>query len=423
MNVICLAIDRLRAAYLGAYGNTWISTPNFDRLAAESVLFDRMTIDTPCLEAKYRSLWQGVHAMCPASQLAGRQALPAILSAAGWKTAILASDGAVANHPLAEGFNERVRLTSSGKAKAGTLRTASSLEETDAANFFAAAGEYIHSAKSPFFLWLHTDTLGRIWDAPLEYRQQYTDEDDPTSGDWADVPNRMLPDSFDPDERVAIAHAYAGQVTAIDQLLGVLLDEIESAGMTESTIVALFSPRGFPLGEHKRIGPCDEALYAELTHVPCVLRLPGGELAARRYQELTQPGDLPATILDLLDVRPWAGETNWAAGRGRSVVPLIRGAQKKGFDRACAVGPENQRSIITPAWSLRVSEPMANESQPGKAELFVKPDDWFEVNEIGDRCPEIVDKLRGALTDFELACQTRQGALSDLPDELVQHVE
>ena len=168
-------------------------------------------------------------------------------------------------------------LTSSGKAKSGAHRTVSSLEETDAANFFAAAGEYINSAKSPFFLWLHTDTLGRIWDAPLEYRQQYTDEDDPTSGNWADVPNRTLPDTFDPDERVAIAHAYAGQVTAIDQLLGVLLDEIESAGVTESTLVALFSPRGFPLGEHKRIGPCDEALYVELTHVPCVLRLPGGE--------------------------------------------------------------------------------------------------------------------------------------------------
>ncbi len=292
MNVICLAIDRLRAAYLGAYGNTWISTPNFDRLAAESVLFDRMTIDTPCLEMAYRSLWQGVHAMCPASQLVDRQALPAILSEAGWKTALIASDDAVANHPLAEGFNERVGLTSSGKAKAGGHRTVSSLEETDAANFFAAAGEYINSAKSPFFLWLHTDTLGRIWDAPLEYRQQYTDEDDPTSGNWADVPNRMLPDAFDPDERVAIAHAYAGQVTAIDQLLGVLLDEIESAGMTESTLVALFSPRGFPLGEHKRIGPCDEALYVELTHVPCVLRLPGGEVAGQRYQELLQPGDL-----------------------------------------------------------------------------------------------------------------------------------
>jgi len=177
------------------------------------------------------------------------------------------------------------------------------------------------------------------------------------------------------------------------------------------------------LGEHKRIGPCDEALYVELTHVPCVLRLPGGEVASQRYQELLQPGDLPATILDLLDVRPWPGETNWAAGRGRSGVPLIRGVQKEGFDRACVIGPESQRGIVTPAWSLRVSEPTANESEPGKAELFVQPDDWFEINEIGNRCPEIVDKLRGVLTDFELACQSGQPTLTDLPDELVQHIE
>ena len=31
---------------------------------------------------------------------------------------------------------------------------------------------------------------------------------------------------------------------------------------------AVTSPRGFPLGEHRRIGECDQALYGELLHVP-----------------------------------------------------------------------------------------------------------------------------------------------------------
>ncbi|MBR6480102.1 MAG: hypothetical protein IKT12_00235, partial [Thermoguttaceae bacterium] len=40
-NIICFLTDRLHLGYLGAYGNGWIGTPAFDRLAGESVLFDR----------------------------------------------------------------------------------------------------------------------------------------------------------------------------------------------------------------------------------------------------------------------------------------------------------------------------------------------------------------------------------------------
>ena len=39
-NVICVVIDGLQPAFLGAYGNTWIATPDLDRLAAESFVCD-----------------------------------------------------------------------------------------------------------------------------------------------------------------------------------------------------------------------------------------------------------------------------------------------------------------------------------------------------------------------------------------------
>ena len=37
-NILCLAVDRLNADFLGAYGNAWVETPAFDALAAESIL-------------------------------------------------------------------------------------------------------------------------------------------------------------------------------------------------------------------------------------------------------------------------------------------------------------------------------------------------------------------------------------------------
>ena len=39
MNIILIVIDTLRYDYIGACGNDWIQTPNFDRLAANSWVF------------------------------------------------------------------------------------------------------------------------------------------------------------------------------------------------------------------------------------------------------------------------------------------------------------------------------------------------------------------------------------------------
>jgi hypothetical protein len=39
MNVVVVILDSLRKDHVGAYGNTWIQTPNIDRLAKESLRF------------------------------------------------------------------------------------------------------------------------------------------------------------------------------------------------------------------------------------------------------------------------------------------------------------------------------------------------------------------------------------------------
>ena len=41
MNVIVLLNDTFRRDHLGCYGNDWIKTPNFDRLAEQSAVFEK----------------------------------------------------------------------------------------------------------------------------------------------------------------------------------------------------------------------------------------------------------------------------------------------------------------------------------------------------------------------------------------------
>ena len=40
MNIIMIMSDSFRQDHLGCYGNDWINTPNLDKLAGESVLFE-----------------------------------------------------------------------------------------------------------------------------------------------------------------------------------------------------------------------------------------------------------------------------------------------------------------------------------------------------------------------------------------------
>ena len=434
-NVIFLSIDRLHAGYLGAYGNTWIETPNYDALASQSIVFDRATIDTPQLELQYRSLWHGIHALQPMDIGSERRSIAARFAEAGWLTAMVTDDSQIASVPGSSDFAETIDISSAiNAAKNSGGHIVEDIEQTQVALFFAEAINWFEASRRPFFLWLHTGSLGRIWDAPLEFREQYADEDDPEPATWSEPPNRVLAENFDPDELLSITHAYAGQVSLVDQLLGSLTAVIAERGLNENTLLVCFSPRGFPLGEHHRVGPCDDALYSELTHVPLLMRAPVAFLKPGRTQALVQPADIAASILDFCGLEN-EGSSNSArrlAGIGRSLMPLLRGEQVDDFDRACIVGGSRQEAIVTPAWSLRASsaldagtpndDAVAAEGIPtnSHAELFVKPDDWFEVNEVSNRCGEVVEQLHAAYDEFAAACRADESVvLAPLREELV----
>jgi arylsulfatase A-like enzyme len=429
-NIICLAIDRLHVGYLGAYGNTWINTPALDRLASESLVLDRMMIDSPELQTLYRSWWQGIHAVVSDSPAAGIDSLPMRLTGGGWHTALITDESAVSSHPLAESFGERILVEPSPIRRNRKLALADGIEGTDVAAFFAEANGWLEeSPRQPFFAWLHTGTLGRVWDAPLEFRAQYHDEDDPPPSEWAEVPKRIYVEEIDPDELLGARHAYAGQVTMIDELVGSLIETLNQLPFAADTLLIVVSPRGFPLGEHRRVGPCDDALYSELTHVPCFVRLPNNAGASQRTSAIVQPADIFATLLDCGGLLP-PDAIGTSAGNGHSILRFLNESTSQ-FDRAVAISADNQCRIETPAWAMRVpaavssrTEDSADVHSPPSPELFVKPDDWCDVNEVSDRCPAIVEQLQAVLAEFRQDCETGEAnSTEELPAELVSGLE
>jgi len=400
MNAICLVVDRLHLGYLGAYGNTWIETPQFDRLASQGFLFDQFVIDSPHLEFLCRSYWQGVHALARAEAGQERAPLPSLLGVRGVTTALVTDEPAVADHPLASAFDRRLEIDA-----LPVTEPAPTMEETHLARCFAEMIEWLRDAPEPFFLWCHLMGLGAAWDAPLERRRAYADEDDPPPPESVTVPNRLLEPDCDPDEVLGISQAYAGQVSLLDTCLGALAKALEASRAGRETLLVLVGARGFPLGEHRRVGACDNALYGELVRAPLVMGFPGRLGAAARSQALVEPADLWATILDWFEVADAP-----ASLTGRSLLPVVRGDLEALRDRLCIMGHDASRAGLTPFWYLRKTDAL---------ELFVHPDDFWQVNNVSDRCPEVAGMMEAMISQYFQAVQSNQSPYSSpLPETL-----
>jgi arylsulfatase A-like enzyme len=405
MNAICLVIDRLHWGYLGAYGNSWIATPAIDRLAGEGFVFDRAMVDSPRLESLYRSYWQGTHALAPSASPGPDQSLAALLDAGRIATHLVTDDPQIARHPLAAAFDEVVELDPPRHAD-----PVARIDQSHLGRCFAQLIGHVKRLTGPFCLWCHLTGMAAPWDAPYQFRTAYLDADDPEPSRSAAVPNEMLADGFNPDKLFGITQAYAGQVALMDECLGALLDFLDTHATGQGTLLALLSARGFPLGEHRRLGPCDEAIYGELVHVPMIFRFPDALGAASRSQALVNPSDLWATLLDW-----WQVPDRPSSPTAQSLLPLVRGEAETVRDRLLIAGDGAQRAIVTPAWYLRSAE---------KLELFAQPDDLWHVNNVADRCCDVADSLAALIPPYEQSLRTGQSAeLTPLGDILKNGLE
>ncbi len=398
MNAICLVLDCLHTGFLGPYGNTWIHTPAWNRLAAEAFTFDCATTDSPQVDVACRSFWKFTHAL--AADAPEQASLPARVREAGFTPVLMTDDPRVATHRLAGDFEDIVTIE-----RPASMPVAEQLDETHFASCFAQLVDWLEDAPEKYFLWCHLSGLGTVWDAPLEYREAYADVDDPEPYCGAEPPERVLPADYDPDELLGIVHAYAGQISLLDICLGGLLNWLDDC----PALLAVAGARGFPLGEHGRVGLCNSPLYGELVHVPMLLRTPDGYAAAARSQALVQPADLSATLVEL------AGLHAPAEAFGRSLLPVLRGERERVRDGVLLAGPGSEQAVRTPAWYFRAVEP---------PELFVKPDDRWEANNVANRCREIVELFATTLAKATQATQDTQNPhIAHVPESLFFGVE
>jgi arylsulfatase A-like enzyme len=96
--------------------------------------------------------------------------------------------------------------------------------------------------------------------------------------------------------------AYMQHITAIDECVGRVLDELQRTGQAENTVVIVTSDNGYYLGEH---GLSDKrSAYEESLRVPLLIHVPSEKVASGVRDGIVLNIDHAETILDLAGAEP-----------------------------------------------------------------------------------------------------------------------
>lgn len=269
--------------------------------------------------------------------------------------------------------------------RAGRLAHASDLD---------VAAEFVRLGRHDAVL-CHLDGLGRAWDAPAELRERYRDPEDPPAMEGSVPPCFFVDEHADPDRLTVVRQAFAAEVTAIDRRLGRLLEAVADSPSPWHVCVA--GTGGMPLGLHGQVGiPSADACvapYGERVHLPVILREASGRMAGQRYPGLVSASDIGATLGEWLGLAPAAD-----AAAARSLAGLFESWTASTRERLFVRG-HAAAAMATPEWHLVAAWPQGKEAAV-RASLFAKPDDWFEVTDVADRCSaEAEALLRACLAD------------------------
>ena len=356
MNVIMILIDSLNRHCLGPYGNTVVRTPNIDRLAERSVVFDNHFIGSaPCMPARRELmtgrkefLWRGWGPMEPFDRHIAMEA-----KLAGAVTAIVTDHYHYWEHS-AHGYVEQfdaVKMIRGQELDMWNTDPCAQVPDWVSAidrhrpghgaryyrnvkdfhreeDFFSpqtmsAAADWLakNHSHEKFLLWVENFDVHEPFHLPEPYRSMYTDALDERFTCWPPYQSGYFGhdeafwQSVTAEELAFIRAQYYGKITMVDTWLGKIFAQMDALHLWDNTAIILTTDHGHELGEKQRFGK--QAPHYDLSaHIPLMIWHPGLQ-GAFRSQAFTTAVDVYPTILEML------GGDVGSAPHGRSLLPLL----------------------------------------------------------------------------------------------------
>ena len=137
---------------------------------------------------------------------------------------------------------------------------------------------------------------------PFDAPDEFQDNDTGYTGRILDWPRyRQLEET---EEEIAELRArYAALVRFCDAQLGRLLDEIDARNLWQDTAIILTTDHGFLLGEHNWWAKNRMPFYNEVAHIPLMIYHPAQQIAGGSHiSALTQTIDIMPTLLEIFSL-------------------------------------------------------------------------------------------------------------------------
>jgi arylsulfatase A-like enzyme len=418
-NLLFLWTDEQRPDTMAVYGNKRIRTPNLDKLASESIVFQNAYVSQPvCTPSRgtvMTGLWPHQHG-CTQNNIALAERVPAFPELVGdpdYRTGYFGKwhlgDEVFAQH----GFQEwqsiedsYIRFYREGrdpdrKSHYAQWLNSRGYEPNTSGGTFSrefVASLPIERSKTRFLEERTIDFMRRHRDEPFMLYVNFLEPHMPFTGPLDDLykPEEVeLPANFDdpleenePEAYRVRAKTYGadyggrfdltqeagwrrlianywGLVTQVDRSVGAILTALEDLGLAEDTVVVFTSDHGDMMGSHKLVEK--GYTYQEAQRVPWMIRAPGFRRRNRVVPGHFSHIDLVPTLLELL------GAPAREDLPGRSLVPVV--AEQKPADEPVYVvwnAPEELAEGPNPAGARRDPSKRLGPS----SRTVITPDGW-----------------------------------------------
>ncbi|MBM3883379.1 MAG: arylsulfatase [Verrucomicrobia bacterium] len=306
-NILFLLSDDHSYPFLSCYGDTNVTTPTLDRLAAEGMKFHRFFTAAPqCVPSRAAFMTGRSPVAARITRFSAPLArdeitFPEVLKRdAGYFVGVCGRsyhlDGSGQRGGAAMGellekhglrtFEQRFDYVKTGSDAAAATQAAEFLDRKP--------------ADQPFCLWVNFSDPHHVWNAPEEFRPPPASLKLPAH--WPDLPGMR--------EQLA---DYCAEVNRLDRSVKAVLDLIESRGFTANTLVVFTGDNGAALPHGKG------SLYDPGSNVPFLVRWPGVVKPGGESHALLSGEDLAPTLLAA------AGLPAPSRMSGVSFLPLLKG--------------------------------------------------------------------------------------------------
>lgn len=424
MNVILINIDSLNRHFLKAYGQPIelsVQTPNLDRFAERSAVFDRHYAGSlPCMPARreffagiQEFLWRPWGPMEPYDR-----PLPRVARENGYVTQLITDHYHYFQHGSHGYFTDYhgfefirghetdawktaplhpdpgfMRQICAEDGPPGALHRRSAYAR-NAAQFhreedflsprvFTSAAEWLEDNREQerFLLVIDSFDVHEPFHNPDEFAALYTDEDphDPELVLWPHYGNVLGdgPANLSPRQVAFVRSQFAAKLSMVDKWLGRVFEKLDQHNLWEDTMVIVTSDHGHYLGEKGWMGKPDSPNYDILAHTPLFVWHPQGAHNGGRVSALTSAVDLYATMIEAM------GGRMEHPTHSRSLLPLVLGQTDKVRDWAL-YGYFGRAINVTDGRMTYHKAPVDGTPLYLYSTMFMNPDNWFAPARIPD---------------------------------------